>query len=120
MSSPLSVRLPKTNSTVTVSDTFVFASLLWFGPAAAAVTLALDGLLVSLRARRRNLARGLFNIGEPAISIWLAGQLFFATAGETPLFARSVPLGPLVGPLLATTTSYFLGSSYECMHAEAG
>ena len=108
MSGPLSVPLPSTLATFSVSDTFVFASLVWFGPEAAALTIALDGFLVSLRAQQRRLSRSLFNLSEPALSIWLAGQLFFAVAGETPLFGRAVPFGPLVRPLLAMTASYFL------------
>jgi PAS domain S-box-containing protein len=108
MTGPLSIRVPSSRATISVSDTFVFASLVWFGPAAAAVTIAIDGFVVSLRGRRRSLSRGLFNIAEPAVSIWLAGQLFFALTGETPLFGRSVPFGPMVVPLLAMTTSYFL------------
>ena len=108
MSGPLSIRVPSSHATISVSDTFVFASLVWFGPAAAVLTIALDGFLVSLWGRRRSLSRGFFNVSEPALSIWIAGQLFFATAGETPLFGREVPFGPLVGPLLAMTTSYFL------------
>ena len=108
MSGPLSLRVPSSRATISVSDTFVFAALVWFGPAAATVTIALDGFLVSLWGRRRNLSRGLFNVAEPALSIWLAGQLFFAITGEAPLFGRSVPFLPLAGPLLAMTTSYFL------------
>ena len=123
MTGPLSIRVPSSRATISVSDTFVFASLVWFGPAAAAVTIALDGFLVSLWGRRRSFSRGLFNISEPALSIWLAGQLFFAMAGETPFFGRSVPLNPLVGPLLAMTTSYFLfnaGLSLTALWFETG
>ena len=123
LSGPLSIRMPSSHATISVSDTFVFASLVWFGPAAAVLTIALDGFLVSLRGRRRSLARALFNIGEPALSIWIAGQLFFLTAGETPLFGREVPFGPLVGPLLGMTTSYFLinaGLSVTVLWFETG
>ena len=123
MTGQLSIRVPSSQATISVSDTFVFASLVWFGPAAAAVTIALDGFLVSLWGRRRSFSRGLFNVSEPALSIWLAGQLFFAMAGETPFFGRSVPFGPLVGPLLAMTTSYFLfnaGLSLTALWFETG
>ncbi len=108
MTGPLSIRVPTSRATISVSDTFVFAALLWFGPAAAAVTIAVDGFLVSLRGRRRALSRSLFNVGEPALSIWLAGQLFFALAGETPLFGRPLPFFPLALPLAAMTVSYFV------------
>ena len=123
LSGPLSIRLPSTPATISVSDTFVFASLVWFGPAAAAVTIAIDGFLVSFRAHQRQVGRLLFNACEPALSIWLAGQLFFWLAGETPLFGRSVPFTPLIGPLLAMTTSYFMlngGFSLTAVWLESG
>lgn len=105
---PLSLRLPSMRATVTVTEPLVFAAALLFGPAAATVTMALDGLLVSVWAKRRNLHRALFNIGEPAISIWVAAQIFFYVSGVQPLFGASVGLGQLLVPLLLMTTAYFL------------
>ena len=110
-SAPLSIRVPSMRATVTVTETFVFAAVLLFGPAAATVTIALDGLLVSVWAKRRNLHRALFNIGEPAISIWVAAQLFYAVSGVQPLFHSPVGLGQLLVPLALATTSYFLLNS---------
>ncbi|MDP6581916.1 MAG: HD domain-containing protein, partial [Vicinamibacterales bacterium] len=104
---PLSLRIPSVRATVTVTETFVFASALLFGPAAATVTVALDGLLLSVWAKRRNLHRALFNMAEPAISVWVAAQLFYLVAGVEPLFASPVGLGQLLVPLLLLTTSYF-------------
>ena len=110
-SAPLSIRIPSMRATVTVTETFVFAAALLFGPAAATVTIALDGLLVSVWAKRRNLHRALFNIGEPAISIWVAAQLFYVVSGVQPLYGSPVGLGQLVVPLALLTTSYFLLNS---------
>jgi len=105
---PLSLRIPSVRATVTVTETFVFASALLFGPAAATVTVALDGLLLSVSAKRRNVHRVLFNIGEPAISVWVAAQLFYLVSGVEPLFGSAVGLGQLLVPLLLLTTSYFV------------
>jgi len=104
---PLSLRIPSVRATVT--ETFVFASALLFGPAAATVTVALDGLLLSVWAKRkrRNVPRALFNMAEPAISVWMAAQLFYLVAGVEPLFGSPVGLGELLAPLLLLTTSYF-------------
>jgi putative nucleotidyltransferase with HDIG domain len=104
---PLSLRIPSVRATVTVTETFVFASALLFGPAAATVTVALDGLLLSIWAKRRNVHRALFNIGEPAISVWVAAQLFYLVSGVEPLFGSQGGLGQLLVPLLLLTTSYF-------------
>lgn len=107
-SAPLSLRLPSLRATITVSETFVFAAAILFGPAAATLTIALDGLFISFWSKRRNLHRTLFNIGEPAISIWVASQLFFWMSGVPPLFEAPVPLATVLVPLLVMTTAYFL------------
>ena len=107
-SAPLSIRVPSMRATVTVTEAFVFAAALLFGPAAATVTIALDGLFVSVWAKRRNLHRTLFNIAEPAISVFVAAQLFYLVSGAQPLFGSSVGLGELLVPLLLLTSSYFV------------
>lgn len=107
-SAPLSLRLPSLRATITVSETFVFAAAILFGPAAATLTIALDGLFISFWSKRRNLHRTLFNIGEPAISIWVASQLFFWLSGVAPLFDAPVPLATVLVPLLVMTTAYFV------------
>jgi putative nucleotidyltransferase with HDIG domain len=107
-SAPLSLRLPSLRATVTVSETFVFAAAILFGPAAATLTVALDGFFISFWSKRRNVHRTLFNIGEPAISIWVASQLFYWMSGIAPLFDAPVPLATVLVPLLVMTTTYFL------------
>src|SRR5688572_32296362 len=58
------VRIPRINARLSVSDTFVFASALLFGPAAGTITVLLDALVISLRQRRpfREPFRFIFNI----------------------------------------------------------
>src|ERR1700741_5985 len=73
------VRLPSIPATISISETFVFASVLLFGPAAGTVTVALDGLVISfwMAKRRPEWYRALFNMTAPAVSIWCASQLLF-------------------------------------------
>lgn len=108
VSGPLAVRIPSISATISVSEGFIFAAGLLFGPPAAIITAVLDGLGVSLWNRQRLLRRTLFNLAEPAISVWLAMWLFYALSGTTPLLQRSVAILPLVHPLLAMTVCYFL------------
>jgi len=56
---------------VSVSETFVFASVLLFGTAAGTVTVVLETLVISfwLQAGNRSLHRVLFNVAAPAIAI---------------------------------------------------
>ena len=105
------IKVPGRPATVLVSEVFVFASVLLFGPAPATLTLALDGLWISLAKQNRRLYRTLFNVAEPAISIWVAGTVFFALAGVAPLAQPHAGITTLVVPAVAMTATYFLLNS---------
>lgn len=79
------IKVPGRPATVSVSEVFIFATILLFGPAPATIIVAMDGLWISLRQKHRRLYRSLFNIAEPAISTWTAGGVFFAIAGLPPM-----------------------------------
>jgi putative nucleotidyltransferase with HDIG domain len=107
ISGPLSIRIPSMQATISVSEGFIFASALLFGPAAATATVAIDGMVVSLWSARRSGLRVLFGIGEPAISVCVASLLFYKLAGIPPLLHQAIPFAPLVLPLVVMTLAYF-------------
>jgi signal transduction histidine kinase/CheY-like chemotaxis protein len=78
--SRFTIKVPGRPATVSVSEVFIFASVLLFGPGPATLSVALDGLLISLTHQNRRVYRLLFNIAEPAIATWCAGSVFFAIA----------------------------------------
>jgi len=78
--SRFTIKVPGRPATVSVSEVFVFASVLLFGPGPATLSVALDGLLISLTHQNRRVYRLLFNVAEPAIATWCAGSVFFAIA----------------------------------------
>jgi putative nucleotidyltransferase with HDIG domain len=88
------LRIPSMPISFSISDTFNIGAALLFGPAAGALTAALDGLVLSARmeSSRRTIDRVLFNMAAVTISLWLAAQVFFAIEGNHP---------PLDGPLAA-------------------
>ena len=90
ISGSATVRLPSIPASLSVSETFVFTSVLLFGPPAGTLTVALDGLIISLwlGKNRKEYHRILFNIAAPAISIWVASHVFFYLAGIQPLAIR--------------------------------
>jgi putative nucleotidyltransferase with HDIG domain len=51
----------------------------------------------------------IFNLAAPALSLWIAAHLFYATAGIQPLAEQkqAVHIGAIVGPLLLFTLVYF-------------
>jgi hypothetical protein len=78
ITSAFSLKLPKSEIRVSVPDVFVFCSILLFGPAAGALTAAMEGLMGSLRARTkaRRLRFALFNMSAIGLSAYTAGKIF--------------------------------------------
>ena len=114
LSGSFTVRIPGVPARLSVSETFVFAGVLLFGPAAATVIVVLDSLVISLwlRGQTRRVAKVLFNMAAPALAIWLSGQLFFALADVDPLSRQPQQIVTLVLPLFALALSYFLLNSF--------
>ena len=79
---------------VSVSETFVFASVLMFGTAAGTVTVVLETLVMSfwLRPQSRAPQRVLFNAAAPAVAIWVSGTVFYWFSGITPYLRHATPL----------------------------
>ena len=108
------VRIPGIPARLSVSDTFVFASVLLFGPAAGTITVLLDALIISLRLghHHREPFRIIFNVSVGALSTWVAAQVFFFIAGIPPYSVQHTPLGQILFPLFLFTLSYFLLNSW--------
>jgi putative nucleotidyltransferase with HDIG domain len=110
----LTIRIPSVAARLSVSETFVFASVLLFGSCAGTITVAIE-ILISFavlgRKQRTNPQKILFNVASSALSIWLAGHAFYATAGIEPLAEHDAKLQTLIIPLAILSTSYFLLNS---------
>ena len=109
ISGSATVKLPSIPASLSVSETFVFTSVLLFGPAAGTLTVALDGLIISLwlRKPRKEPFRVLFNMAAPALSIWVASQFFFFAAGLQPFSRHQTAIQEFLFPLLFFTVLYF-------------
>ncbi len=102
----ISIKIPGRPATVSVSEVFVFASILLFGPPVAVLTVAVDGLWISLTQRDRRFYRALFNIAEPAVSTWSAAQVFVAVARLSP-GALSTNAAVIVPATIAMAATFF-------------
>jgi putative nucleotidyltransferase with HDIG domain len=109
ISGSATVNLPATAASISISETFVFASVLLFGPSAGTITVALDGLVISfwMAKRRPEWYRALFNMAAPAISIWVAAHILFALTGAKPLFNSHPSINELLFPLVVFAITYF-------------
>ena len=105
------IKVPGLPARISVSETFVFTCVLLFGTAAATVTVALDALIMSAWKHRREPLKLIFNATEPALSIWLASQLFFVMVGG-PVRANPTETTSLLLPVLVLSLTYFLFNSW--------
>lgn len=113
LSGSFTVRIPTIPARLSVSETFVFAGVLLYGPEAATAIVVLDSLIISLwlgeKSRRPD--RVLFNMAAPAVAIWVASHVFYSLAGIQPLSLKPQDTLPLVIPLFALAVLYFLLNS---------
>jgi len=121
LSGSFTVRIPKIPARLSVSETFVFAAVLMFGPAAATVIVVLDTLVISfwLGRRANPLSRLLFNVSAPAVAIWLSSYCFYFVTRIDPLSVAPLPVITLVFPLLGLAVLYFLLNSWLIAFAVA-
>ena len=114
LSGSFTVRIPTVPARLSVSETFVFATVLLFGPAAATVTVVLDSLIISYwrYKRTKRAAHVLFNMAAPAVAIWAAAHAFYWIAGVRPLSEEPRPILSLALPLLALAILYFVLNSW--------
>lgn len=108
------IKIPSIPARLSVSETFVFASVLLFGPCAGTVTVAIEILVVIASGtgrKTRDPLRVLFNVSSAALSIWIASQLFYLTVGTQPLATHEIKLHTLVVPLAVLSGAYFLLNS---------
>ena len=114
LSGSFTVRIPGVSARLSVSDTFVFAAVLLFGPAAATMIVVLDTLVISFWLGRTSVptSRLLFNVAAPAFAIWGASHIFYYISGIQPLSIAPKPALSIALPLLGLATLYFLLNSW--------
>src|SRR4051794_2569794 len=112
VSGSATVNLPALPATVSVSETFVFTSVLLFGPSAGTLTVALDALIISFWSYRKGhpTYKILFNVCAVSLSLWIASHLYYELSPYGPLFYlkdKNVRIQSLLGALLAFTIAYY-------------
>jgi putative nucleotidyltransferase with HDIG domain len=123
VSGSATVKLPGLPATFSVSETFVFTSVLLFGVPAGTITVALDALVICVWSYRRNdpLYKIFFNLFALPLTIWTAAQIFFSLPNWPPLLSRieplyqnptPIPIVQLLGPLILLAVTYFALNSW--------
>ena len=96
------LKIPSVSVNFSISDVFTLTAAVAFGPAAGAVVVAIDSLVISARLKRTTgltLEKFLFNAAAPPVAMWISAVVFFRASGIQPLYLQ--PLGlDVVGPWL--------------------
>ncbi len=115
LSGSFTIRIPGIPARLSVSETFVFAAALLFGPPAATMIVVLDTLVISFWLGRQSppaWSRVIFNLAAASVAIWCASHVFYYFTGITPLSVSPRPIVGLLPWLLLLATVYFLLNSW--------
>lgn len=111
--SSVTVKVPSVAATISVSETFVFASVIIFGWPAGTVIASLDGLVISFWLQKRRIQpfyRTVFNGTAPALSACL-GSIVYSALGAPSIFAPDFRIAQILMPLAAFAATYFIANT---------
>jgi putative nucleotidyltransferase with HDIG domain len=108
------LKVPSINAYISISEAFVFASILFFGTPAGTATVLVECLVITLwmKPQSRKTYRVLFNLAAPPVAIWIAGTAFYLLSGIAPYSKSFTPLPTLFLPYLIFTAGYFFLNSW--------
>lgn len=114
VSSRLSVQIPRVNTNVTVSDTFIFLVLLLYGGFAGVILAAIEGLFSGLRISRKPVTI-LFNSGMMVCSTFLTAgvvRFFFGPVSDL----RSLGLSSFIAAVTTMAlVQYFSNTGFSAV-----
>jgi putative nucleotidyltransferase with HDIG domain len=108
------LKIPSINAYISISEAFVFASILFFGTPAGTATVLVECLVITLwmKPQSRATYRVLFNLAAPSVAIWIAGTTFYLLSGIQPYSKSFTPLPTLFFPYVIFTAAYFFLNSW--------
>jgi putative nucleotidyltransferase with HDIG domain len=102
------LRVPSIPATFSLGESFSFAALFLYGPAAGAITCALDSLATNLRLRRRTPVQALFNVAAPAIAMWTAGMIGVHALGAIAVTRLDASVWMTMTQVVLAASMFFL------------
>src|SRR5688572_29590480 len=111
--SSITVKVPSVAATLSVSEAFVFSSVILFGWPAGTVLASLDGLVISLwlqKRKRQPFYRVAFNATAPALSTYIAAGVY-AALGAPSVLAPNFEITDILVPLCAFAITYFIANT---------
>ncbi|HEX8565790.1 MAG TPA: EAL domain-containing protein [Pyrinomonadaceae bacterium] len=111
VASQISIKIPRFNGNITVSDTFIFLALLIWGAPGAILTSVADSVASTSKVSRK-VRTYLFNAAAQAIATWTTAQMLLLFFGAPAGLAKQIPLSSFVMALcLMALTQYAVNST---------
>lgn len=111
--SSITVKVPSVAATLSVSEAFVFSSVILYGWPAGTVLASLDGLVISYWLQRRRpqpAYRIFFNATSPALATCFASWIY-VIAGAPDVADPAFEITQILFPLCAFAATYFLANT---------
>jgi diguanylate cyclase (GGDEF)-like protein len=89
-SSRFAIQIPRARTNITVTDSFLFLTLLLYGPEATVLLAAVDGTCSGLRASRKRLTVT-FNVAASACATFLTAHFVSLAFGDTTTMGAGMP-----------------------------
>lgn len=106
----ISIKFPSFNGTITVSDAFIFITLLvWGGPAAVFLSVV-EAITLTYRLKAKFIRTYLFNISSSALTTWTSAIVLFYTFGRTSRISQELPLFSFVLAMCLLALTYFVSN----------
>jgi putative nucleotidyltransferase with HDIG domain len=101
-----SIKLPSISARISVSETFVFAAVLLFGPSASTVIVAFDTFILTSWSHGgdRPRVRAMFNVSAGSTAIWVGAHVF---RFFLPVTSAPPQLDELLIPVSLLAATYF-------------
>jgi len=114
VSSRISVQIPRVNANVTVADSFIFLTLLLYGPEAAILLAASDGLVSAQRISKRPLTL-IFNSAMMACSTLITAVVINGFFGSVTELASQDLLSFVSGLAALALLQYFANTGMSAI-----
>lgn len=106
------LKVPGVPVRLSVSDTFLMAAAMLFGPAPATVAIAFDSVLITVVYHKtRSPRRILFNLTGPALALWAGTLVFELLTPPGGMLSDAVPVEAALVPLACFAVVYYLLNS---------
>ena len=95
VASQISIKIPRFNGQITVSDTFIFLALLIWGAPAAVLTAVADSIASTSKVSRK-IKTFVFNSAAQATGTWITAEMLLLFFGEPEDLAKTLPLSQFI------------------------